>query len=78
MARLLAGMLKVQVEGGPGASVNTAMFVAMLRAGGMDAAAMKKLHVAFERREPAAHHAFLLSPGLSANEALQIRQSSAA
>jgi DNA-binding transcriptional MerR regulator len=75
---LLAGMLKVQGEGGPGATVNKEMFVALLRAAGMDDAAMKKLHVAFEWREPAAHHAFLLSLGISEKEALQIRKWSAA
>lgn len=75
---LLAGMLKVQGEGGPGATVNKEMFVAMLRAAGMDGAAMKKLHVEFERREPEAHHAFLLSLGISEKEALLIRKWSAA
>jgi len=76
--RLLAGMLKVQGEGGPGATVNKEMFVAMLRAAGMDDAAMKKLHVEFERREPDAHHAFLLSLGIPEKEALLIRKWSAA
>ena len=71
---LLAGMLKVQGAGGPGATVNKEMFVAMLRAAGMDDAAMKKLHVEFERQEPAAHHAFLRSLGISEKEALLIRQ----
>ncbi len=75
---LLAGMLKVQGKGGPGATVNKEMFVAMLRAAGMDEAAMKKLHVEFERREPEAHHAFLLSLGISEKEALLIRKWSAA
>lgn len=75
---LLAGMLKVQGEGGPGATVNKEMFVAMLRAAGMDDAAMKKLHVEFERREPQAHHAFLLSLGISEKEALLIRKWSVA
>lgn len=75
---LLAGMLKVQGEGGPGAAVNKEMFVAMLRAAGMDDEAMKKLHVEFERREPEAHHAFLLSLGISEKEALLIRKWSAA
>ena len=75
--RLLAGMLKVQGEGGPGSAVNKEMFVAMLRAAGMDDAAMKKLHVEFERREPEAHHTFLLSLGISEKEALQIRAWSA-
>jgi len=74
---LLAGMLKVQGEGGPGAAINKEMFVAMLRAAGMDDAAMKKLHVEFERREPEAHHAFLLSLGISEKEALLIRKWSA-
>jgi DNA-binding transcriptional MerR regulator/ubiquinone/menaquinone biosynthesis C-methylase UbiE len=75
--RLLAGMLKVQGEGGPGGTVNKEMFVAMLRAAGMDDAAMKRLHVEFERREPEAHHAFLLSLGISEKEALLIRKWSA-
>lgn len=75
--RLLAGMLKVQGEGGP-STVNKEMFVAMLRAAGMDDAAMKKLHVEFERREPEAYHAFLLSLGITEKEALQIRNWSAA
>ncbi len=75
---LLAGMLKVQGEGGPGSTVNKEMFVAMLRAAGMDDAAMKKLHVEFERREPEAHQAFLLSLGISEKEALLIRKWSAA
>jgi DNA-binding transcriptional MerR regulator len=75
---LLAGMLKVQGEGGPGATVNKEMFIAMLRAAGMDDAAMKKLHVEFERREPDAHHAFLLSLGIPEKEALLIRTWSAA
>ena len=44
----------------------------MLRASGMDDNAMKQLHAEFERREPEAHHSFLLSLGISENEALQI------
>jgi DNA-binding transcriptional MerR regulator len=75
--RLLAGMLKMQGEGGPAATVDKEMFVAMLRAAGMDDAAMKKLHVEFERREPEGHHAFLLSLGISEKEALLIRRWSA-
>lgn len=74
---LLARMLKVQGEGGPGATVNKEMFVAMLRAAGMDDAAMKKLHGEFERQEPLAHHAFLLSLGITEKEALLIRKWSA-
>ncbi len=71
---LLAGMLKVQGAGGPAASVNKEMFVAMLRAAGMDDAAMRKLHQEFELREPEAHHAFLRSLGISEKEALLIRK----
>jgi len=53
------------------------MFVAMLRAAGMDDAGMKQLHVEFERRAPQAHHNFLLSLGIPETEALQIRKWSA-
>lgn len=75
--RLLAGMLKLQGTGGPQSTVDKEMFVAMLRAAGMDDVAMKRLHAEFERKEPAAHHAFLISLGISEKEALQIRQWSA-
>jgi len=38
---------------------------------------MKQLHAEFERREPEAHHTFLLSLGISEKEALFIRKLSA-
>lgn len=75
--RLLSAMLKLQGAGGPTSTVDKEMFVSLLRAAGMDEEAMKRLHAEFERREPAAHHAFLLSLGVSETEALQIRQWSA-
>lgn len=75
--RLIAGMLKLQGEGGPRNTVDKEMFVSMLRAAGMDDNAMRKLHAEFERKEPAAHHAFLLSLGISEKEALLIRKWSA-
>jgi len=75
--RLLAGMLKLKGEGGPKSAVDNEMFVEILRATGMDDAAMKQLHVEFERRAPQAHHNFLLSLGISENEALRIRKWSA-
>lgn len=75
--RLLAGMLRLKGEGGPKSTVDKEMFVEMLRAAGMDDNAMKQLHTEFERREPEAHHAFLLSLGISENEALLIRKWSA-
>lgn len=76
--RLLAGMLHLQGEGGPQSAPDKEMFVAMLRAAGMDEAAMRRLHTEFERNEPEAHHAFLLSLGISEQEAREIRAWSAA
>ncbi len=75
--RLLAGMLRMKGEGGPRKSVDKEMFVSMLRAAGMDEQAMRRLHAEFESREPEAHHAFLLSLGISESEALIIRRCSA-
>jgi len=74
--RLLAGMLRLQGQGGPLAAVDKEMFVALLRAAGMDDNAMRQLHVEFERRAPEAHHAFLLSLGISEQEAGMIRRMS--
>lgn len=75
--RLLAGMLRLQGEGGPKSAVDKEMFISMLRAAGMDDGALRQLHVEFERREPEAHHAFLLSLGISEPEAQAIRSWSA-
>jgi len=72
--RMIAGMLKLQGEGGPRNTVDKEMFVSMLRAAGMDDHAMRKLHAEFERKEPASHHAFLLSLGISEKEAQLIRK----
>ncbi|BCS55391.1 MerR family transcriptional regulator [Geobacter sp. SVR] len=74
--RLLAGMLRLQGQGGPLRSVDKEMFVELLRAAGMDDNAMQQLHVEFERRAPEAHHAFLLSLGISEREARTIRRCS--
>lgn len=74
---LLARMLKVQSGAVPD-SVDKETWVEMLRAAGMDDRAMEQWHVEFERRAPQAHHAFLLSLGISEQEALLIRQWSAA
>jgi hypothetical protein len=70
-------MLKLKGEGGPKTAVDKEMFVGMLRAAGMDDDAMKRLHTEFERREPEAHHNFLLSLGISEKETLLIRKLSA-
>jgi len=75
--RLLAGMLRLQGQGGPLNAVDKEMFVELLRAAGMDEDAMAKLHTEFERRAPQAHHAFLLSLGIGEQEALSIRKRSA-
>lgn len=75
--RILAGMLRLRGEGGPKTTVDKEMFVGMLRAAGMDERAMNLLHTEFERREPEAHHNFLLSLGISEKETLLIRKLSA-
>lgn len=69
---VLTGMLRGGAE--PEGTMDKALFVAMLRAAGMDERAMKRLHAEFERREPRAHHAFLLSLGIPRGEALRIRR----
>jgi len=75
--RLLAGMLRLQGQGGPLGAVDKEMFVELLRAAGMDDGAMRQLHIEFERRAPEAHHAFLRSLGISEQEALMIQRMSA-
>ncbi|MDD2897808.1 MAG: MerR family transcriptional regulator [Desulfuromonadaceae bacterium] len=75
--RLLAGMLRLQGQGGPIGAVDKEMFVELLRAAGMDDDAMRQLHIEFERRVPEAHHAFLLSLGISEQEARMIQRMSA-
>jgi len=74
--RILAGMLKVRAGNIP-ASSDKALFVEMLRAAGMDDTAMQRFHSTFEKREPEAHHAFLLSLGITEKEVLLIRKWSA-
>jgi DNA-binding transcriptional MerR regulator len=76
--RLLAGMLRLQSGGELPARVDKETWVAMLRAAGMDDQAMERWHAEFERRAPGAHHAFLLSLGITDKEALLIRHWSAA
>lgn len=75
--RLLAGMLRLQGQGGPLNTVDKEMFVELLRVAGMDDDAMARLHTEFERRAPQAHHAFLLSLGIGEQEAQAIRKKSA-
>jgi len=71
---LLVGMLKNMASDGGASIVDKAMWVDMLRAAGMDDAAMERWHTEFEQRAPHAHHEFLLSLGIPGEEALLIRQ----
>lgn len=72
--RLLARILKFSVEGAAHAEVDKKTWVEMLRAAGMDDAAMQRWHAEFESRAPEAHHRFLLSLGIEEEEALAIRK----
>ncbi len=74
---LLAKMLRVQSLGELPVTVDKQAWVEMLRAAGMDEAAMRRWHIEFERRAPEAHHQFLLTLGISEDEALFIRKWSA-
>lgn len=74
--RLLTGMLKARASGVIPVSVDKDLFVEMLRAAGMDDSALQRFHAEFEKREPEAHHAFLLSLGIPEREALLIRKES--
>ena len=76
--RLLAKMLQLQAGEVCSLAVDKQTWIAMLRAAGMDEQAMCQWHREFERRAPRAHHDFLLSLGISEEEALLIRQKSAA
>lgn len=75
--RLLGNMLRIQSLEELPAAINKKAWVEMLRAAGMDDAAMDKWHAEFERRAPDAHHRFLLSLGISEDETVRIRRLSA-
>lgn len=74
---LLGKMLRVQSLGELPVAIDKKVWIEMLRAAGMDEAAMRKWHVEFERRAPEAHQQFLLSLGISEDEASFIRKRSA-
>jgi MerR family transcriptional regulator, thiopeptide resistance regulator len=74
---MLGKMLQVQSLGELPVAIDKQAWIEMLRAAGMDEAAMSKWHAEFEQRAPEAHHQFLLSLGISEDEALFIRQRSA-
>ncbi|MDK9706022.1 MAG: MerR family transcriptional regulator [Desulforhopalus sp.] len=71
--RVLAGMLRKVTAGGDGSGLDKELWLSLLSACHFDEAALKRWHIEFERRAPVAHHAFLLSLGLSEKEALQVR-----
>ena len=74
---LLAKMLRVQSLGELPVTVDKQVWIEMLRAAGMDEDAMSIWHIEFERRAPESHHQFLLTLGISEDEAQLIRQWSA-
>ena len=72
--RLLTGLLKKAASGRCPPTVDKAMWVAMLRAAGMNAQAMNRWHAEFERRAPLAHQEFLASLGIPEKEIEMIRR----
>jgi DNA-binding transcriptional MerR regulator len=74
--RLLAGMLRRASSGKGLTPVDKKLWVEMLRAAGMDHAAMSRWHEEFERRAPQAHNEFLLSLGIPPAEVERIRSGS--
>jgi len=71
---LLGKMLQVQSLGELPVTIDKQVWIEMLRAAGMNEAAMRIWHAEFERRAPEAHLNFLLSLGISEDEASLIRE----
>ena len=71
--RMLAGMFRQVASGKRPASIDKKLWVEMLRAAGMDQAAMERWHKEFERRAPDGHNEFLLSLGIPEDEVVRIR-----
>lgn len=70
---VIAGMLRTAASGPDTAGLDHTLWLELQHACGLDSAALKHWHTEFERRAPAAHHAFLLKLGLSEKEATQVR-----
>jgi len=70
IVRLLANPKKLR----RGRAIDKDRWVAILRAAGLDDAAMHRWHVEFERAAPAAHQDFLESLGLSQPDVARIRR----
>lgn len=71
--RLITGTLKAVAAGMDGSGMDRELWLSLQKACGLDEAALKRWHIEFERRAPAAHHEFLLSLGLTEKEAVQVR-----
>jgi len=72
--RMLAGMLRRVAAGHGLRPVDKPLWIQMLQAAGMDQVAMNRWHREFERRAPDGHEEFLLSLGISPEEAARIRR----
>jgi DNA-binding transcriptional MerR regulator len=71
--RLLSKMFESVTTVNHNTKLNKEMWIDMLREVGMDEDAMDHWHAEFERRAPDEHNDFLLSLGISEEEAAQIR-----
>ncbi len=69
-------MLKGMTRDTYGPVVDKKMWVQMLETAGMNESSMMKWHAEFECRAPESHHEFLLSLGISEDEAQQIQERS--
>jgi DNA-binding transcriptional MerR regulator len=73
--RLLAALAgQLGRKGGKPVKLDKKLWVAMLRAAGMDERGMARWHAEFEQRAPEEHREFLLSLGLSEEETARIRR----
>lgn len=73
--RVIARLLARPTELGSTRTITKARWVAILRAAGLDDAAMHRWHVEFEAMAPEAHRGFLESLGLPRSEVARIRRS---
>lgn len=72
--QLITAMLKNMSSNKFAPVINKQMWVEMLEAAGMDESAMQHWHTEFEARAPQAHYEFLLSLGISKDEAERIQE----
>jgi len=72
--QLITAMLKNISSDKFAPAMNKQMWVEMLEAAGMDESAMQHWHTKFEARAPQTHYEFLLSLGISENEAVRIQK----